>query len=112
MKHQEIQAIRQIHITETLDREEDSFDHLHEGPISRSFVRSPSSDAVIILREALSHNSVNRDLDRPGVRECYHQGWLHSEALDARAKEIVLVFPTRLHAKRVISVPFSYVQND
>lgn len=37
-------------------------------------------------------------MDRPGVRQCYMEGWLYSEALDYIGSDVVLIFPTPLHA--------------
>ena len=83
-----------------LDNEEHSFQHLAQTPIARSFVRGEvSPDAVAVLQDVLLNNSVEHDLERPGVRDCYQRGWLHSEALDMDGSKVALVFPTRLHAK-------------
>lgn len=69
--------------------------------MSRSFVKNPSPDAIHVLRQALVLKSIPRDPGRPGLQECYVMGWLHSEAVDISASQVVLVYPTRLHAKWV-----------
>lgn len=102
LKHGVITAIQRFHIIETLDREELSFQFLCGTPVARSFPRlNPSVEAVEVLRKVLFNGNISRDLNIPGVHECYSRGWLHSEALDYWGDDIVLVYPTRLHAKLV-----------
>lgn len=69
--------------------------------VRRSFppAKRVSPEAAEILRKALSEGNVERDLNNEGIKQCYENGWLHSEPADFDAERIVCVFPTRLHAK-------------
>lgn len=96
-------TIQDAHVLECLDDEERSFQHLLQRPVERSFVKGQvSPEALVILRETLLNGNVKRDLERPGIKECYQRGWLHSESLKKDGSEIVLIFPSRLHAKWVL----------
>jgi hypothetical protein len=110
-------TIQEAHVLECLDDEERSFQHLLQRPVERSFVKGQvSPEALVILRETLLNGNVKRDLERPGIKECYQRGWLHSESLKKDGSEIVLIFPSRLHAKYVehyhtsSSVPFPFAK--
>ena len=74
---------------------------LQESPVQRSF---PSDgkltvEAANVLREVLQHGSIPRELNDPGIHLCYEEGWVHSEATDLFANNIVCVLPSRLHEK-------------
>lgn len=117
LKYNEQKAVGEKDIVELLDQEEESFHNLPNTPVSRSFVKNPSPDATHVLRQALVLKSIPRDLRRPGLQECYVMGWLDSEAVDVSASQVVLVYPTRLHAKFVeryyttSTVPFPIKKN-
>jgi hypothetical protein len=92
--------IHEADIRNTLERKE-AFDFLAQTPVRRSFVnrRNLTPHAANILWKVLIEGSVPRNLNNEGVRTCYEQGWLHTEALDNEAMEIICVLPTNLHAK-------------
>ncbi|KAJ5893262.1 hypothetical protein N7495_004953 [Penicillium taxi] len=102
LKHQGL-IITDEHIIQSLDNEEKAFQLLMSENIRRSFPRrgKVTTEAVEILRKTLSDGSVTKDLANPGVKQCYENGWLHSEPKDFDGDEILCVFPTRLHAKFV-----------
>ena len=56
-------------------------------------------EAVHVLRKVLHDGSIMRQLEDPGVSLCHEMGWLHSEATDHFADNILCVFPTKLHEK-------------
>lgn len=93
--------IHEADIRKTLERKEEAFDFLAQTPVQRSLVdrRNLTPCAANILRKVLIEGSVACDLDDEGVRTCYEKGWLHAEALDYAAMEIICVLPTNLHAK-------------
>jgi len=74
---------------------------LQESPVQRSFPsdRKLTVEAANVLREVLQHGSIPRELDDPGIRLCYEEGWVHSEATDRFANNVVCVLPSRLHEK-------------
>ena len=74
---------------------------LQTSPVQRSFPSDSklTTQAVNVLREVLQHGSIDRKLEDPGIRLCYEEGWLHSEATDRLAQHIVCVLPSKLHAK-------------
>ncbi|KAJ5899436.1 hypothetical protein N7495_004180 [Penicillium taxi] len=104
LKHQDL-VIDDTMVINSLDDEGKAFNHIKPLPISRSFpvanIQKVSSEAADILRKALSEGNVERDLNNPGLRQCYEKGWLHSEPLDCDAGDTVCVFPTRLHANGI-----------
>ncbi|KAE8391262.1 hypothetical protein BDV23DRAFT_182776 [Aspergillus alliaceus] len=102
LKHEEI-TLNDSHVISSLDNEAQAFAYLLSAPVCRSFPRPKriSPEAAEILRKALSEGNVDRDLNNEGIKQCYENGWLHSEPADAYAERIVCVFPTRLHAKFV-----------
>lgn len=95
------------HIIEILDDEDKVFEYFIQTPVQRSFVRRRklAPETAEVLRETLSNGYIRRDVNRKGIRECYLNGWLHAEALDPDALNVVCVFPTRLHAKYSTSTP-------
>ena len=103
LKHEHIDQIEPDHVLACLDDEQKAFKHMSIGPVQRSFVNRNilTNEAADILREVLFNGNIKKQLDRPGVRQCYTEGWLHSEALDHEGLEVILVFPTRIHAKYV-----------
>lgn len=74
---------------------------LQESPVQRSFPLDEklTVEAANVLREVLQHGSIPRALDNPGIRLCYEEGWVHSEATDRHAKNVVCVLPSKLHEK-------------
>ena len=98
--------VHEADIRRTLEQKDEAFEFLEQTPVHRSFVnlRNLTPRAANILRKVLIEGSVPRDLNDEGVRTCYEQGWLHTEALDRRAIEIICVLPTNLHAKSVPSL--------
>ncbi|KAJ5908305.1 hypothetical protein N7495_000987 [Penicillium taxi] len=101
LKHKGL-TITDEHVIKVLDNEDKAFKLLMSENVNRSFPRkNVTKEAAEILRKALSDGSVPKDLDNPGVKQCYENGWLHSEPKDFFTNEILCVFPTRLHAKFV-----------
>lgn len=87
-------------IIEALDDEEQAFSYFSQAPVQRSFVpKNVSPEVAQVLRDVLVNGSIPRDLENKAILQCYQNGWLHSEPLDAGAINIVCVFPTNLHAK-------------
>lgn len=77
------------------------FKALEKFPVFRSF---PSQDiltveAAKVLRKVLYNGNITRNLEDHGLRLCYEMGWLHSEATDVFADNILCVFPSKLHEK-------------
>jgi len=74
---------------------------LENSPVQRSFPSSQklTVEAANVLREVLQHGSIRRQLDDPGIRLCYEEGWVHAEAMDLYAEDIVCVLPSKLHEK-------------
>ena len=56
-------------------------------------------EAADVLRKVLQHGSIPRQLENPGIRLCYEEGWVHSEATDLFAEDIVCILPSKLHEK-------------
>jgi hypothetical protein len=69
--------------------------------VQRSFPsdKKLTVEAANVLREVLQHGSIRRQLNNPGIRLCYEEGWVHSEATDLLADHIVCVLPSKLHEK-------------
>jgi hypothetical protein len=69
--------------------------------VKRSFPsqRKLTVEAANVLREVLQLGSIPRNLENPGIRLCYEEGWIHSEAMDQDAVDIVCVLPSKLHEK-------------
>ena len=106
MFHSELKSGKIINSTEVeaiFDRKSEAFGYLLYSPAFRSFpsrrCQRLSSLAVRALRRALAEGNIPRDLSDEGIRICYEEGWLHSEALDHEATEVVCFLPTKLHAK-------------
>jgi hypothetical protein len=59
--------------------------------------------AADVLRKVLLDGSILRNVEDEGIRLCYEEGWVHSEATDAGAEDIVCVLPSKLHEKYYIS---------
>jgi hypothetical protein len=99
--------IHETDIRKTLAKKDEAFAFLEQTPVHRSFVNLQKlmPRAANILRKVLIEGNVPRDLNDEGVRTCYEQGWLHTEALDSKAIKIICILPTNLHAKSVPS-PF------
>ncbi|OJJ83102.1 uncharacterized protein ASPGLDRAFT_459160 [Aspergillus glaucus CBS 516.65] len=104
IKHGEILTVAQYHVVEALENHATLFNSLNTYPIYRSF---PSADrltpqAVGVLRDTLLYKSIPCDLNQPGVRLCYEQGWLHSEPADpTKPEDLVCVLPSKLHERFV-----------
>jgi hypothetical protein len=83
-----------------LSDEEASFGYLQQTSVQRSFPRKLklTPEAVEVLRRVLVEHSIPCDLDDPGIKLCYLNGWLHAEAIDSLGNEIVCVLPSPLHA--------------
>lgn len=102
IKHGEILIVAQYHVVEALENHATLFNSLNTYPIYRSF---PSADrltpqAVGVLRDTLLYKSIPCDLNQPGVRLCYEQGWLHSEPADpTKPEDLVCVLPSKLHER-------------
>jgi hypothetical protein len=110
LKHKTNEAVGVDHIVLALNDEEESFDYFITRSLRRSFVNTENlpNAAVEVLREVLANQYIPRDLSKEGVKLCYERGWLHSEPLDADAKTIVCIFPTKLHAKYVFSFYYAW----
>lgn len=88
------------HITSALNDEERLFKYLLRSSFERSFPPSELGDeAAQVLRYTLANQSIPLNHDDPGIESCYENGWLHSEPLDERSKDVVCIFPSKLHMK-------------
>ena len=78
---------------------------LKEYPVQRSFPPGEklTAEAANVLRKVLLNGSIPRNLEDKGIRLCYEEGWVHSEAIDLGANDIVCVLPSKLHEKYYIS---------
>jgi len=74
---------------------------LREYPVQRSFPSSQklTVEAADVLRKVLQDGSIPRQLEDPGVRLCYEEGWIHSEITDLDTEDVVCVLPSKLHEK-------------
>ena len=74
---------------------------LQGSPVQRSFPLDGklTVEAANVLREVLQHGSIPCDLNDLGIRLCYEEGWVHSEATDDYATNVVCVLPSKLHEK-------------
>lgn len=74
---------------------------LDTRPVQRSFPsqRKLTVEAANVLWEVLQLGNIPRNLENPGIRLCYEEGWIHSEATDQHAANIVCVLPSKLHEK-------------
>jgi hypothetical protein len=88
-----------------LDNESKVFGMLREYPVQRSFppAKKLTVKAADVLRNVLLDGSIPRDLKDEGIRLCYEEGWVHSEATDPSAEDVVCVLPSKLHEKYYIS---------
>lgn len=88
------------HIELALNDQEMLFKYLLRSSFERSFPPNDLDDeAAQALRYTLANQRVILDHDDPGIESCYKNGWLHSEPLDERAKNVVCIFPSSLHMK-------------
>lgn len=101
MKHHQIERITKELLIKALDDEAAVFKTIEQYPVFRSFPlqNKLTVEAVHALRKVLHDGSVVRRLEDPGIRLCYEMGWLHSEATDDFAENILCVFPSKLHEK-------------
>jgi hypothetical protein len=69
--------------------------------VSRSFpeVTALRTVAADVLRKILQDGSVPCRLEDLVLRHFYEMGWVHSEATDIWAQNIVCVLPSKLHEK-------------
>ena len=74
---------------------------LESYPVERSFSseKKLTVEAADTLRKVLQYGSIPRQLEDPGIRLCYEEGWVHSEATDLKAECIFCVMPSKLHEK-------------
>ena len=74
---------------------------LKEYPVQRSFPlrKKLTVEAADVLRKVLQHGSIPRQLEDPGIRLCYEEGWVHSETIDLDTEDTVCVLPSKLHEK-------------
>ena len=74
---------------------------LKEYPVQRSFplVKKLPVEVVDVLRKVLQHGNIPRQLEDPGIRLCYEEGWVHSETTDLDTENTVCVLPSKLHEK-------------
>ncbi|KAJ5888991.1 hypothetical protein N7495_009032 [Penicillium taxi] len=79
----------------TLDSDNAAFKFLDKTPLRRSFVNQMklTPAAAEILRKVLIEGSVERDLEKEGIKTCYQQGWLHTELVDYRSDNPPGQFP-------------------
>lgn len=75
--------------------------YLKACPIGRSFPRKRylTTEASTTLRNVLANGSIPYDHNNQGLYLCYKMGWIHVEALDSDADDLVCVFPSRIHEK-------------
>jgi len=78
---------------------------LQEYPVQRSFPPAAklTFKAADVLRKVLLDGSIPRNLEDEGLCLCYEEGWVHSEARDIGAEDIVCVLPSKLHEKYYVS---------
>jgi hypothetical protein len=74
---------------------------LDTRPVKRSFPsqRKLTVEAANVLQEVLQLGNIPRNLENPGIHLCYEEGWIHSEATDQDAVDIVCVLLSKLHKK-------------
>ncbi|CRG90461.1 hypothetical protein PISL3812_07505 [Talaromyces islandicus] len=99
----DMKTLCEADIRKALDDKNQAFAFLRQAPVHRSFVtlEKLNPHAANTLRKVLIEGSIPRDLEDEGVRICYERGWVHTEALDQDAAEIICVLPSNLHAKFV-----------
>lgn len=101
LKNHVIECVTKDLLIQALDDESKVFQLLQNSPVQRSFPsdKKLTVEAANVLREVLQHGSIRRQLNNPGIRLCYEEGWVHSEATDLLADHIVCVLPSKLHEK-------------
>jgi hypothetical protein len=74
---------------------------LREYPVHRSFPSAEklTTEAANVLRKVLQDGSIPRQLEDPGIRLCYEQGWVHSDTTNPDTEDTVCVLPSKLHEK-------------
>ncbi|KAL1969916.1 hypothetical protein VTN77DRAFT_7425 [Rasamsonia byssochlamydoides] len=74
LKHQKIQVVEKAHIIEILNDEEKSFRYLAQTGVQRLFVNGEvAPQTLAVLQEVLFNNSIPRNLENEGIRECYEK---------------------------------------
>ncbi|KAJ5899941.1 hypothetical protein N7495_004685 [Penicillium taxi] len=88
-----MEIINEGDIRKTFDDENKAWRFLEETVVQRSFpsMLEMPPDAASTLRRVLAEGNIPRDLNDKGIKLCYEQGWLHSEALDRPGSDIVCV---------------------
>ena len=56
-------------------------------------------EAADVLRKVLQHGSIPCQLEDPGIRLCYEEGWVHSEITDLVTMYTICILPSKLHEK-------------
>ena len=56
-------------------------------------------EAADVLRKVLQHGSIPCQLEDPGIRLCYEEGWVHSVTTDLDTEAVACVLPSKLHEK-------------
>ena len=102
LNHREISTVTVDHVIQALENDADVFGKLDAYPVYNSFPwhRKIPTEAADALRMTLLLGNIPRDLQNPGIRLCYEQGWLHSDPPDpSKPEDLVCVLPSRLHEK-------------
>ena len=99
-KHPNVQVTKEL-LIQALDDEHRVFETLKACAVNRSFPRRRdiTPQARDVLRKVLVDGSIPYNFGDPGFNDCYEMGWIHSEATDTDASEIVCVLPSKLHEK-------------
>ena len=99
-KHPNVQVTKEL-LIQALDDEHRVFETLKACAVNRSFPeqRDLTPQACDVLRKVLVDGSIPYNFGDPGFNDCYEMGWIHSEATDTDAAEIVCVLPSKLHEK-------------
>lgn len=99
-RHPNAQVTKEL-LIQALDDEHHVFEVLKMCAVNRSFPeqRDLTPQACDVLRKVLVDGSIPYNFGDPGFNDCYEMGWIHSEATDTDAAEIVCVLPSKLHEK-------------
>lgn len=101
-KHANVQVTKEL-LIQALDDEHRVFEMLKACAVNRSFPsqRDLTPQASDVLRKVLVDGSISYNFGDPGFNDCYEMGWIHSEATDTGAANIICVLPSKLHEKFV-----------
>jgi len=103
LKNHVIELVTKDLLVQALDDESKVFKILESCPVQRSFPseKKLTVEAADVLRKVLQDGSVTRDLEDPGIRLCYEEGWVNSDSTDLYANNVSCILPSKLHEKFV-----------